>query len=103
MMEPTGEAPHTAGGVLCAALGHFSPGIQSHRARQAEAHDGPDQGLQSANILVGRSRDDRQQGMQEISMHLVSFVHGGHLHEFIQSVAYAYSFGRAFLVQTHQR
>src|SRR5258708_18592088 len=75
-MQPAGEATLLAGCVLCAALQHLSPGTQSHGVRQAEAHDSPDQRVEPADILIGRSRNDGEQGMQEIMMHLVSFVHG---------------------------
>ena len=49
-MQPTGEATYTAGGILCAALRHLSPGTQAHGMCQAEAHNGPGQRAQAANI-----------------------------------------------------
>src|SRR5437016_4378615 len=52
MMQPARKMAHTAGGVLCAALKHFSPRTQSHRVRQVEANDGPDQRVQTTNIPV---------------------------------------------------
>jgi len=33
--------------------------------------------VEPTNILIGRSRNEREQGVQEIMMHLVRFVHGG--------------------------
>src|SRR2546428_48422 len=50
MLQPARKMAHTAGGVLCAALKHFSPRTQSHRVRQVEANDGPDQRVQTTNI-----------------------------------------------------
>src|SRR6266699_2060433 len=75
--DKRGEGSPIQGGIPCAALKHLSPRAQSHRVGQANANNSPGQSAQAANIMVGRSRYDGKQPIQEIVMYLFSFVHGG--------------------------
>ena len=76
MVQPPGEAALTAGCRLSPTREHLGPRTQAYRVGQAQIRNRPSERVQTAKILLGRSRNDGQQRIHEFVMQRLDFVHG---------------------------